>query len=450
MQSSKAFDHLWMPFTSWQDAIDYPPLVIKRASGIHLYDRDDKSYIDGTGSWWVSLFGHGHPRITAAVRKQLEQVEHVMMAGCITEPTLHLTELLASILPGVMSRIFLSDNGSTAVEVALKMALQYHALTGCGNRTRFIALGGGYHGDTLGAMTVGSIPRYHALFHDRFKKALYTDPPYCYRCPCGKEPGSCAAQCMDSLEKLLDEYHSSVAAFIFEPMAQGAVGMRIYPAVVLERCFALCKKFGILTIADEVAMGFGRTGKMFACEHAHVSPDIMCLAKGLTGGYLPLAATVVNKTIFDAFKGDAFSNRTFEHGHTFTGNALASAAACASLELLREYDIPASLGARSSQLSKLLRTFYRYDIVGDVRTLGMVGAIELVADRATKKRLPARERIPFTICRNARAKGLLIRPIGDVIYFMLPYLTTEEQLDRVVAITHEAFKETIDEQLPHQ
>ncbi len=438
-----------MPFTSWQDTIDYPPVVISRASGIYLYDTADKSYIDGIGSWWVSLFGHGHPRITAAVKQQLDRLEHVMMAGCIAEPTVRLAELLPEVLPDGMNRIFLSDNGSTAVEVALKMALQYHALNRHHDRREFIALGGGYHGDTLGAMTVGSIPQYHALFHDLFKKALFTDPPYCYRCPCGKNPGLCAAQCMDSLEKLLNEYHSVVAAFIFEPMVQGAIGMRMYPAVVLERIFALCKKFDILTIADEVAMGFGRTGTMFACEHAHVTPDIMCLAKGLTGGYLPLAVTVVNETIFDAFKGSAFSDRTFEHGHTFTGNALASAAACAALELIGEHDIPASLEARSSQLAQLLQTFYDYDIVGDVRALGMVGAIELVADRVTKERLPARKRIPFNICRNALKRGLLIRPLGDVIYFMPPYITTEEQLDHIVRVTHEAFKETIDEQLPH-
>ncbi|MBN1308810.1 MAG: adenosylmethionine--8-amino-7-oxononanoate transaminase [Chitinispirillaceae bacterium] len=448
MRSSKAFDHLWMPFTSWRDAIDYPPLVIESASGVYLYDREGKSYIDGTGSWWSSLFGHGHPVITAAVRKQLERMEHVMMAGCISEPTLHLIELLSLLLPEGTSRIFLSDDGSTAVEAALKMALQYHALNGKCDRTRFVSLGGGYHGDTLGAMSVGSIPHYHALFHHCFKKALFTDPPYCYRCPCGRESSTCAAQCMNSLEKLFDEHHSTIAAFIFEPMVQGAAGMRIYPSAVLERCFALCKKFGILTIADEVATGFGRTGTMFACEHAHVVPDIMCLAKGLTGGYLPLAVTAVSETIFDAFKGDAFSNRTFEHGHTFTGNPLASAAACASIDLMHEYRIPASLTTRSSQLAELLQGFYRYDIVGDVRTLGMVGAIELVADRSTKERLPAQKRIPFSVCRKALAKGLLIRPLGNVIYFMPPYITTEEQLERVVGLTHESLKETIDEKLP--
>jgi adenosylmethionine-8-amino-7-oxononanoate aminotransferase len=433
-----------MPFTSWQDSVDYPSLVIRSAEGLYLYDTDGNSYIDGTGSWWVSLFGHRHPHITASVSKQLEQLEHVMMAGCISETTLRLSELLSPLLPDGLTKLFFSDNGSTAVEVAMKMALQYHMQTTGDKRTEFIALGGDYHGDTLGAMAVGSIPQYHAPFHATFRKCLFTDPPYCFRCPCGKQPKSCSTECMDSLENLLDEHHRSIAAFIFEPMVQGAVGMRIYPPKVLERCFALCRKWNILTIADEVAMGFGRTGMMFACEHAGVTPDIMCIAKGLTGGYLPMAATVVSDPIFEAFKGDAFSSRTFEHGHTFTGNPLASSAACATLELIGKHEIPKSLEPLTAALAKHLDRFNGYEITGDVRTLGMVGAIELTADKTTKERLPAEKRIPFTIGRNALKRGLLIRPLGDVIYFMLPYITTETELDRIMAIAHDAFNETID------
>lgn len=445
MRSKNSSDSIWMPFTSWQDCIDYPPLVIERAEGICLYDTAGTKYIDGIGSWWVSLFGHRHPHIIASVKKQLERLEHVMMAGCVSDTTLRLSELLSTLLPAGLSKIFFSDNGSSAVEVAMKMALQFHLQTGGSGRTAFIALGGDYHGDTLGAMTVGSIPQYHAPFHATFKKGLFTDPPHCFRCPCGKRQDSCSAECMDSLEILLREHHRSVAAFIFEPMVQGAVGMRIYPPKVLERCFDLCSKWNILTIADEVAMGFGRTGTMFACEHAGVTPDIMCIAKGLSGGCLPIAATVVKETVFDAFKGDAFSGRTFEHGHTFTGNPLASAAACAAIELLGKYNVPRSLQPLSAALANHLDSFKKYEITGDVRTLGMVGAIELAADKSAKTRLPAEKRIPFTICRNALSRGLLIRPLGDVIYFMLPYITTETDLDRIMAVTHEAFRETIND-----
>ena len=434
-----------MPFTSWQDSLDYPPLVIRHASGIYLYDQDDRSYIDATGSWWVSLFGHNHPHINQAVKRQVDRLEHVMMAGCISEPTVRLSEMLIKLLPEGLNRIFFSDNGSTSVEVALKIALQYHKQTGNDRRQLFIGLGGGYHGDTLGAMAVGSIPRFHDFFHDSFKKALYTDPPSCYRCPCGKEPHHCSAQCMDSLDRLLTEHGRDVAAVIFEPMVQGAAGMRVYPVKVLNRIFDLCEKYEILTIADEVAMGFGRTGKMFACNHAGVVPDIMCLSKGLTAGYLPLAVTAVNDTVFGAFKGDSFSGRTFEHGHTFTGNPLACAAACASMELLHRHMIPESLKTHSHQLAYLLHSFSRYDIVGDLRTLGMVAAIELVADKQTNARLPAESRLTFRICRNAISRGLLLRPLGDVIYYMLPYTVTEEQIDHIVAITHEAITETLDD-----
>lgn len=439
-------NHLWMPFAAWQDTIDYPPLVIERGEGIYLYDREGNSYIDAIGSWWVSLFGHNHPSITAAVKKQLNGLEHVMMAGLIAEPTLRLSNLLSALLPPQLSRIFFSDNGSTAVEVALKIALQYHAQCGT-NRTSFIALGGGYHGDTLGAMSVGDIPTYHALFHDRFKKGIFTNSPNCYRCPCGKEAASCSAECMDSLEMLLMEHHKTVAACIFEPMVQGAVGMRIYPPKVLERIFALCKQYAVLTIADEVAMGFGRTGKLFACEHAHATPDILCLAKGLTGGYLPLSATIVQEEIFSVFKGDAFANRTFQHGHTFTGNPLAAAAACATLTLIQENNIPASLATKTDYFTKQLQTFNKHAIVGDIRSIGLIGALELVADRTTKAALPAEKRIAFTICRKAMAQGLILRPLGDVLYFVPAYTITEQEIDRMFAITHEVIKDTVDEQI---
>jgi adenosylmethionine---8-amino-7-oxononanoate aminotransferase len=449
MPSANKFDPIWMPFTSYRDMLDYPPIVIGSGSGIFLYDTSGKRYIDAVGSWWVSLFGHNHPAITAAVKQQLDKLEHVMMAGCITEPTIRLAELLSSMLPHGLDKIFFSDNGSTAVEVALKMALQYHIQCGNTRRKEFIALGGGYHGDTLGAMTVGDIPQYHSLFHDSFKKALFTDTPNCFRCPCGKEKKYCSANCMDSLERLLATQGDTIAAVIFEPMVQGAAGMRIYPPMVLDRIFRLCNKYGVLTIADEVAMGFGRTGTMFACEHAGAVPDIMCLAKGLTGGYLPLSATVVSNAIFEAFKGDAFSGTTFEHGHTFTGNPLASAAACAAMTLLKEYDIPASQRQKSARLAELLDTFNRYDITGEVRTLGSVGAIELVADRSNKTPLPDEKRIPFFIGRTALKHGLLLRPLGNVIYFMLPYITTDSELEEIMTLTHKAFRETIDEHLTH-
>ena len=440
------FDHLWMPFTYFQDVIENPPVVIERGEGVYIFDKDGKSYIDAIGSWWVSIFGHRNAAISSAVKEQLEKIEHVMMAGFISEPALRLSHLLGSLLPRDLSRIFYSDDGSTAVEVALKVALQYHSLQGS-TRSEFVALDGGYHGDTLGAMSVGMVPQYHALFHERFKKQHFASSPYCYRCPMGCSVSTCNAECMDSLRKIFEERGEKIAACIFEPMVQGAVGMRIYPSKVLSRIFSLCNEFGILTIADEVAMGFGRTGTLFACEHAGATPDILCLAKGLTGGYLPLSATVVKENIFSVFCGDYRSGKVFNHGHSFTGNPLASAAACASMELIKRNNIPGSLQSAIDLFTKGMEQFQDYDIVGDVRSLGLVGAIELVKDKNSKTRLNPDLRIAHKISQKALASGLLIRPLGDVIYFMPPFIMTDEQMATMFQLTHRALKETIDEEI---
>jgi adenosylmethionine-8-amino-7-oxononanoate aminotransferase len=366
-----------------------------------------------------------------------------MMAGFVSEPALALSHSLASILPPELSRIFYSDDGSTAVEVAMKIALQYGASGGRAKRTSFVSLTGGYHGDTLGAMSVGDIPAYHTLFHDAFKSQLYADGPYCYRCPAGKKKESCSAECMESLERILEEKGESVAACIFEPMVQGASGMRVYPAKVLTRLAAACRKCGVLTIADEVAMGFGRTGRMFACDHAELVPDIMCLAKGLTGGYLPMAVTAVREEIYAQFCGDFSSGRELSHGHTFTGNPLAAAAACETLAILKELDIPASLGKKTATFQSLLNGFWGLPAVGDVRSIGLVGAIELVSDRRTKRPFPAEQRIPFRIAQKALDKGVIIRPLGNVLYFVPAYIITDEQIAEMIEVTMECIREVV-------
>jgi adenosylmethionine-8-amino-7-oxononanoate aminotransferase len=436
---------LWYPFTYFEDAASQPPIVVDRGSGLYLYDKTGKSYLDAIGSWWVSVLGHNHPEITAAVKEQLERLEHVIMAGFITEPALRLPELLGRLLPPGLTRVFYSDDGSTAVEAALKMALQYWALKG-ENRTRFVAFSGAYHGDTLGAMSVGAIPAYHSLFHERFGAHLFTDPPYCYRCPVGKNPATCNAECMDSLEAILEREGERVAACIFEPMVQGAAGMRMYPAKVLERLFTLCRRYEVLTIADEVAMGFGRTGTMFACDNAGVVPDIMCLAKGLTGGYLPLAATVVKEAIFDEFCGSFPSERIFHHGHSFTGNPLAASAACAALTIFIRDALPRSIHDTMAYFRQQLSRFDTLEIAGDIRSIGMVGAVELVADRTTKRPLAPERRIPYRIARRAVEKGLLIRPLGDVLYFIPAFIITREQIDWMFETTINTIGEVLDEE----
>jgi len=433
-----------MPFTYYKDQLEHPPLIIERGDGIFVYDSNGKEYIDAVGSWWTSIFGHNHPYISNAVKAQVDKIEHVMMAGFITEPALRLSQLLGGLMPPKLQRIFYSDDGSTSVEVALKIALQYHALRG-ENRSEFVSFNGGYHGDTLGAMSVGSIPAYHALFHERFKKQLFAHSPYCYRCPVGCDKNTCNAECMDSLEAILAERGKSIAACIFEPMVQGAVGMRVYPSKVLKRIFSLCKKYNVLTIADEVAMGLGRTGKLFACDHAEEVPDIMCIAKGLTGGYLPLSATVVSEEIFNEFKGTYGSDRIFNHGHTFTGNPIATAAACAAVNLLQISNIPESLVPVIKRFSDGLHTFSKFDVVGDIRTLGLVGALEIVRDRKTK--LPPQQLSRFTtvVSQKALELGCIIRPLGNVLYFMPPFIINEKQIDTMFSITQTALKEALDE-----
>lgn len=447
-KSGNRFDNLWMPFSFYQDTLENPPIVIEKGQGVWITDKQGKKYLDAIGSWWVSILGHNHPYITEAVRKQLDNIEHVMMAGFISEPALRLSEILKSILPEELTRIFYSDDGSTAVEIALKIAMQYHALRG-ETRSAFVSFDGGYHGDTLGAMSVGMIPQYHALFHQQFKKQLFANSPYCYRCPVNQTSESCNGECMDSLETILQEHNKNIAACIFEPMVQGAVGMRVYPSKVLKRIFSLCRKYNVLTIADEVAMGFGRTGKLFACEHANEVPDIMCIAKGLTGGYLPLSATVVKEFIFDEFKGDFKSDRILNHGHTFTGNPLAAAAACATMELITSMRIPKSIEPKVQYLHEKLSVFRKFEIAGDIRALGMCAAIELVADKSTKNPIPAQCRFSYTLSRKAFERGLLLRPLGDIIYFMPPFIITEEEIDFVINTTSEILQETIDECLPH-
>jgi len=430
-----------MPFTSHNEMLDYPPLVIERGAGIYLYDTAGKQYIDAVGSWWVSAFGHCNPQISAAVKNQLDKLEHVLMAGFISDTTAELTSLLGEVLPSELKRIFYSDNGSTSVEVALKIALQYHAVRDDNERGEFVALSGGYHGDTLGAVSVGGIPAFHTLFQERFKKAHFTDSPYCFRCPMGKEPQSCSAECMDSLHNIFNSHGKRIAGCIFEPMVQGASGMRVYPPKVLHRIFELCKAHKIITIADEVAMGLGRTGEMFACDHAKVVPDIMCLAKGLTGGYLPLAVTAVKEEIYDEFKGSPFSNRTLNHGHTFTGNPLASAAALATLKLLIQDKYPKSAESLMQYFAKGLSSFDNHKNISGVRHLGFVGAFELVKNKETKEPFSKEMRIPFKFSQAALQKGLIVRPLGNTVYYMPPFNINSEELDKIFSLT----KETVEE-----
>jgi adenosylmethionine---8-amino-7-oxononanoate aminotransferase len=420
---------IWHPYT--QMKTQRPPLAIARGEGVYLYTEDGRQLLDGISSWWVNIHGHSHPRINQALADQAGLIEHVIFAGATHRPAVELAERLVGALPAGLTRIFYSDNGSTAVEVAVKLAVQYWLNRGQ-SRSRIVALHHAYHGDTVGAMSVSG----ESVFTEAFTPLMFpvdrVHPPYCYRCPLGLKRESCRIDCLDDLEKTLQARGQEVAAVLVEPMLQGAGGMIMWPAEFLAGVRRLCDRHGVLMIADEVLTGFGRTGRMFACEHGPVTPDIMCLSKALTAGYLPLAVTAVTDAVFDAFLSDDHS-RTFFHGHSFTANPLACAVAIASFDLFRENGLLARIARLEAQLSRGLTPLRQLDIVGDVRVLGGVGAIELVSNKNTKDAGGYLDQLGPRLSAAFLERGLLLRPLGNVLYFMPPYVITDDEVDWVIS-----------------
>jgi adenosylmethionine-8-amino-7-oxononanoate aminotransferase len=416
--------HLWHPYTQMQTAP--APLPVVSASGVYLHTEDGRRILDGISSWWVNIHGHAHPALNAALAAQATQLEHVMFAGCTHPPAVDLAERLVSVLPPGLTRVFYSDNGSTAVEVAIKLAVQYWINRSEPRRRTIVALHHAYHGDTVGAMSVSG----ESLFTRAFASLLFpierAHAPYCYRCPLGLERRTCHIECLSDLEQTLARLDDTAAAVIVEPMLQGAGGMIVWPTEFLAGARRLCDRFGVLLIADEVLTGFGRTGRMFACEHANVTPDIICLSKALTAGYLPLGATCTTEPIFEAFLSDDRS-RTFFHGHSFTANPLACAVALASLDLFEADDTLGRVKRLEAELKSGLEPLRNLPLVGDVRVIGGVGAIELVSDRVTKSAGGYLDQVGPTLAAAFLERELLLRPLGNVLYFMPPYVITEEE-----------------------
>ncbi|MFH1837561.1 MAG: adenosylmethionine--8-amino-7-oxononanoate transaminase [Candidatus Omnitrophota bacterium] len=423
--------YVWHPYTQMKDCEKDPPIVIERADGIKLYDSNGNFYYDTISSWWCNVHGHNHPFIKNAIKKQMDLFEHVLFAGFTHEPAVDLAEKLIKITPDGIDRVFFSDNGSTAVEVALKMSLQYWQYQGKKNKTKFLALDKAYHGDTVGAMSVSGVDLFNERFRPLFFATKKVPSPYCYRCPVGREKGNCAFECLKEAEKALKTHSEEIAAIILEPILMGAGGMIIYPSEYLKGIKELSVKYGVHLIADEVATGFGRTGKMFASEHAGVTPDIMCVSKGITSGYLPMAATLTSNEIFYSFYGEHNENKTFFHGHTYTANPLAAAAANASLALFEIEDTLDNASEINAKLSGFLKKMERLSFVGDTRNIGAVGAIELVKNKETKEPFPPEKRIGAKIYGEALKNNLLLRPLGDVIYFFLPLCVNSSDLDDI-------------------
>jgi len=418
------------------------PLIVERGSGSYLIDTEGKKYLDGTSSIWVNLHGHRHPALDRALKKQLDKIAHSTLLGLSNPPAIELAHALIRIAPKGLARVFYSDNGSTAVEVALKMAVQYwrQRHPEAGPKNTFLHLKLAYHGDTIGAVSVGNIE----LFHSRFKPLLFptveAEPPYCYRCPLNLTYPTCRMACIDPIEHILRTRHRELAGFIIEPLIQAAAGMVTQPAGYLKRIRELCTQYHVLLIADEVATGFGRTGKMFACQHERITPDLLAISKGLTGGYMPLAATLTTDEIYRAFLGTYEEFKSFFHGHSYTGNPLGCAVALANLEIFRTEQTLTLLRPKIALLSRLLQPFRQQPHVGDIRLQGFMAGIELVRNKTTKEPYPLKARIGHRVAAAARTRGLLLRPLGNVIVLMPPLSTSTGELKRMVELVKESIE----------
>ena len=428
-------DHLWHPFTQMKGFREEELVIITRGEGSFLYDLEGNRYLDGVSSLWANLHGHRRPELDQAVAAQLEQVAHSTLLGLAHPPAILLARRLAQIVPPGLNKVFFSDDGSTAVEVALKIAYQYWQNRGEKDKRRFLKLSQGYHGDTLGAVAVGGIPLFHEVYHPLLFDTLEAPAPYCYRCPHRED---CREQCLAVMEEQVEVHHRELAAVVLEPIMQGAAGMIPQPPGYLAKVREVTRRYGVLLIADEVAVGFGRTGKMFACEHEQVSPDLMCLAKGITGGYLPLAATLATDEVYDAFLGEFEEFKTFFHGHTYTGNPLAAAAGLASLDIFEKDRVIEGLDPKIELLARLLAGLADHPHVGDIRRRGLMVGIELVQDKTTREPFPVARRVGHQVILAARKLGAILRPLGDVIVLMPPLCITPEELETLARITHEA------------
>lgn len=436
--------YIWHPCSQMKDYEELPPIVIDHAKGVWLYDIHGKKYLDIVSSWWANLLGHSNDTINRAISDQLQKMEHVIFANFTHAPAIRLACSLAEIVPPRIKKFHFNDNGSAAVECALKMCFQFYLQTGKPRKQRFFCLTDGYHGETIGALAVGSMDLYTRIYQPMMMRTIPIQAPDCYRCPLGKLRGQCRCECFQAAEKAFAEHASECAAVILEPLLQGSAGMRVYPALYLKKMRDLCDAYDVKLIADEIATGFGRTGKMFACDHAGISPDVMCLSKGLTGGYLPMSATCVTQEIYDAFYADYNEGKAFLHSHTYAGNPLGCAAALAVQKILKEEPVIETANKNAVWLTQELeQAFAAHPHVGEIRHIGLIHAIELVKDPKTKEPFDSRKRIGYEIYKHALRHGLLLRPLGNVLYFNPPLNITREELQTAISIARQSIAEVL-------
>jgi adenosylmethionine---8-amino-7-oxononanoate aminotransferase len=432
--------YIWHPFTQMAEWEKETPLIIDRGKGVYLYDIRGKRYLDGVSSIWVNLHGHRKAALDRALKNQIDKIAHSTLLGLTNPPAIRLAKKLISLAPPGLTKVFYSDNGSTAMEVAAKIAFQYWHHRGKPEKTKFASLVNAYHGDTIGSVSLGGIEVFHGLFSPLLFPTKKIGAPYCYRCFLNKTFPECRLACAGEVEKVLSKHHDEIAAVVVEPMIQAAAGMLTWPPGYLRQIRGLCTRYNVLLIADEVFTGFGRTGTMFACEHENVSPDLMAVAKGLTGGYLPLAATLVTQEIYDAFRGEYREFKTFFHGHSYTGNQLGCAAALANLEIFEKEHVLEKLKPKIEALIRFLKPIKNRSHVGDVRQIGLIAAVELVRDRYETEPYPLEERWGHRVAREALKRGMIIRPLGNVVPLLPPLSVTIPQLKKMVSILDESIR----------
>ena len=435
--------HFWHPFTQMKEYEESEPRIIVGAEGIYLEDSKGRRYIDGISSWWVNLLGHKHPRLDAALKAQIDRFSHVATATLTHAPAIRLARALAEITPTSLTRVFYSDDGSTAVETALKMVYQSWHNRGQPDRTIFVALEHAYHGDTLGAVSVGAVPIYHRIFKPLLFPVHHApSPATCLAAP-GEDPEARVDAALAAMADWLDEHHLRTAGVILEPLVQAAAGMYIYPTRYLKAVRDLCTRYDIPLIVDEVAMGFGRTGRLFACEHAGIQPDVMCLSKAITGGYLPLGVTLATDELFDHFYADYTDYQTFFHGHSYTGNPLGCALGLEVLSLLKKGGYPEVTAASQNALAQGFRRLGSLEHCANVRSIGMIAAVDLMKDPEKGVPFPAEQRMGYKVSLEALRAGLYVRPLGDVIYLLPPLIITPDEVTRCIDILEEAIRKSV-------
>jgi adenosylmethionine---8-amino-7-oxononanoate aminotransferase len=432
------FHHVWHPCTQMKDHAEVPPLLIDRAEGIYLYDLEGRWYMDVISSWWVNLFGHNHPRINQAIKDQLDKMAHVMFAGVTHQPAIDLAEKLVNTSSPELTKVFFSDNGSTSVEVALKMSLQYWVQTGKPQKSKFIYLKGGYHGETLGALSVCGMNLFREKFEKVLPQNLEVQGPDCLHCPFGLMRESCNAECFEPMAQAIENNRESAAGVILEPLVQGAAGMKMYPPVYLKKLEDACKASGVHVIYDEVAVGFGRTGSLFVSEHHSLNPNFLCLSKGITSGYLPLAATLTTDEIYQAFYDEYETFKLFIHSHSYSANPLACAAANVTLDLLTEAGFMDSLKPKIESIREQGERLRDLPWCGEFRQTGMIAAVELVRNRETLEPFPIVQRVGHQIFLEGLKREVVLRPLGNVVYFIPPLVIEPDQIVTMMNAAHDS------------